>query len=229
MTMSGHATALNLARTVLRAGYRVSMHGVEQVPSCGRVILAANHSGWLDGPLLPLATSRPIHVLAKHELWQGWASPLVSLGRAIPIDWQRADRGALLAARRRLAAEECVGIFPEGTRCRGDFAWLRDGISYLVGHTNADVVPVAIFGTRPTGADREHIARPGSPITISIGEVIRAAELVPVGFDPTRRAGFREIGLAIQQRLAAHVRQSADQHGVELPADDVSRPEDHRR
>lgn len=229
MTLSLHASALNLSRALLHLGYQIEVFGSEHVPASGRVIVAGNHSGWLDGPLLPLATARPMHVLAKHELWTGPLAPLVRLAHAIPIDWQHADRSALGNAKRRLEADQCVGIFPEGTRCRGDFAWLRDGVSYLIGHTRADVVPVAIFGTRPTGRDRDHIAKPGSRITIAVGPKIQAADLIPADFNPMKRSGFRAIGSELHRRLADHVRDMSTAHGTELPADDVSRPEDHRR
>lgn len=216
-----------VGRAILRAGYRVRVFGTEHVPAEGPVLLAANHLGWLDGPALLFASrQRPLRVLAKHELWRGPFAPLLRSGGAVPIDWRNPDRTALLQARTALRRGEAVGIFPEGTRCRGDFAWLRDGISYLLTHEPVPVVPVAIFGTRPTGQDREHIARPGSELHLVIGPALPPAS---VEGPPSVRRTSREIGLRLRELLADHVASAATRHGLSLPDDDVSRREDRER
>ena len=52
-----------VARTVLRRHWGVTVHQPEQVPPSGGVILAANHIGLVDGPLLTMFAPRPVHVL----------------------------------------------------------------------------------------------------------------------------------------------------------------------
>ena len=94
----GAALTQAVGRALLRAGYRVRVHGAENVPAEGPVLLAANHLGWLDGPVLLLASQRPLRVLAKHELWQGPFAPLLTRGAAVPIDWRNPDRWALRTA-----------------------------------------------------------------------------------------------------------------------------------
>ena len=217
-----------VVRRLLSLGYRVQVHGKEHVPARGPVILAANHTGWIDGPMLAFAADRQLRVLAKHELWNGPFRKIVSAGEGIPIDWRRADRNALLEARSVLAAAGAVGIFPEGTRCRGDFSWLRDGVSYLLSHNVAPVVPVAILGTRRTGESRDSLPKLGSRIVVAVGAPIAHEELFQGG-DLRRRETSRRIGERLRPLLEDHVARCAVQYELPLPDDDVSRREDHER
>ena len=98
---------------VARLLYRIEIVGA--VPP-GPVIVAANHESLLDPPLLALVSRRPLHFLAKVELWRyrpgAWL--MDALG-GIPI---RRDRRDLLSVGRALAllrAGESVAIFPQGT------------------------------------------------------------------------------------------------------------------
>ena len=49
-------------RFVIRRRFAVVEHGTENVPADGPVILAANHIGVADGPLLGLFGPRRVHV-----------------------------------------------------------------------------------------------------------------------------------------------------------------------
>lgn len=218
----------SVARSVLTLGYRVEVHGLNEVPADGPAILAANHSGWLDGPMLLNATKRPMRVLAKHELWNSHFGPLMRAGRAIPVDWKHADRNALKLSLQALREQELVGLFPEGTRCRGNLDWMRDGISYLLSFEPVPVIPVAIFGTRPTGESKNYIPPLGSKIHVVLGQAIAPEILVQPG-DVTKRSTSLAIGEKLRPLLAAHVQSSAERFGLSLPLDDVSDREDHER
>ena len=47
------------------------VHGAEHVPPQGPVIVAANHIGVIDGPLLAIFAPRPVHALTKEEMFDG--------------------------------------------------------------------------------------------------------------------------------------------------------------
>ncbi|HET9859173.1 MAG TPA: 1-acyl-sn-glycerol-3-phosphate acyltransferase, partial [Nocardioidaceae bacterium] len=51
------------ARRILRRRYDVRVHDAHLMPTDGPVILAANHIGVLDGPLLAVFAPRPVHAL----------------------------------------------------------------------------------------------------------------------------------------------------------------------
>jgi len=216
------ATWQNLQRFILKTVYRTRVIGMEQVPARDGVILACNHLGLVDGPLLFLATRRPLRVLTKHEMFHGAFAFVFKAVAAIPIDWKGSDRTALSTARNALRAGEAVGIFPEGTRCTGSYQWIRDGIAYLVAHEMVPVVPVAVLGTRPTGKSKSWITRPGLPTALVVGEPIPAEAVVKPGESARNRHDLEVIGERIRQKLASHTAKSVEITGIALPVDDVS-------
>ena len=115
------------------------------------MILAPNHTGFLDPPLLMGTSPRPIHCLAKREIFRGplgWF--LRGIGQ-IPIDRSGTDRTALSAALAVLAAGRVLVVYPEGTRGSGDFADLRRGLAWLAVRSGAPVVPVVASGVGSRG------------------------------------------------------------------------------
>ena len=110
------------------------------------MIVAANHESLLDPPLLTLVTRRPLHFLAKVELWRyrpgAWL--MDALG-GIPIRRDRRDLLSVGRAEELLRAGESVAIFPQGNIQGG--AWTR-GAARLALATGTPLVPVTIIGTR---------------------------------------------------------------------------------
>ncbi len=110
------------------------------------MIVAANHESLLDPPLLALVAPRPLHFLAKVELWRyrpgAWL--MDALG-GIPIRRDRRDLLSVGRAEQLLHAGESVAIFPQGTVQGG--AWTR-GAARLALATGTPLVPVTIVGTR---------------------------------------------------------------------------------
>ena len=102
-----------LTHVAARLLYRIEVVG--SVPP-GPVIVAANHESLLDPPLLTLVTRRPLHFLAKVELWRyrpgAWL--MDALG-GIPIRRDRRDLLSVGRAEELLRAGESVAIFPQGT------------------------------------------------------------------------------------------------------------------
>jgi 1-acyl-sn-glycerol-3-phosphate acyltransferase len=180
------------------------------------VLLVANHIGVLDGFLLGSVGPRPVHVLTKSQLF---VPPLDSILRRfgqVSLDYTIPDRSALRTAAELLAAGRVVGVFPEGHRGRGDVAHARHGASYLVAHSTARVVPVAILGTRGTGQKLDSVPRPRATIDVVFGESFRPS----VEGDPRRRIVVARSSELIRQRLADHVRTACARTGQVLPADE---------
>src|SRR5262245_3473475 len=98
-------------------GVRITVIGA---PLKGGVLLAANHAGWLDIPVLSAVA--PVSFVAKHEINQ-WPffGTLARLQRTIFIRRERAkaleDRDNI---RRRLLEGDALVIFPEGTSSDGN-------------------------------------------------------------------------------------------------------------
>lgn len=128
--------------------YRSKFLCVENIPD-GGCILAGNHTSTLDPVMIyGEAPKGMIHFVAKKELWKvpliGWA--VDHLG-AIPVYRGTADRTMIKTVVSLLKAGEKVGIYPEGTRVKGqeDHSG-HGGAAFLAIMANAPVVPVGIAG-----------------------------------------------------------------------------------
>lgn len=167
--------------------YRVEVVG--RVPA-GACVVAANHESLLDPPLLALAARRPLHFLAKVELWRyppgAWL--MDALG-GIPIRRDRRDLISVRGAEELLRAGESVALFPQGT-VRGG-AWTR-GAARLALATGAPLVPVRIVGS----ARALSRGRVGFPrIRVVVGEPIAVAAARPTV------AAARELTQLLQARV----------------------------
>ena len=132
-----------------RVYFRLSRVGREHIPAHGPVLLAANHRSFSDPFMIGLCLRRPLHFVAKVELfdkrWKAWL--LLALG-AFPIRRGESDEQAMETARLILERGGAVGIFPEGTRTRpGPLGEPKRGVGRLALETGAPIVPVAIMGT----------------------------------------------------------------------------------
>ena len=142
----------DLARWVgswcFRPFLRVRVHHPDRIPANGPVVLVANHSALVDGPLLFGLLGRRAVFLAKHEMFRGplaWLLPRIG---QLAVRRGEPDRAPLRAAVAVLRAGGLVGVFPEGTRGTGDVAAAHHGAAWLARTTGAVVLPVVARGTR---------------------------------------------------------------------------------
>jgi 1-acyl-sn-glycerol-3-phosphate acyltransferase len=171
--------AMPLALPLYSIYWRCDVYGIENIPTEGPAILAANHSGTIpvDGAMLKIA------VLKEHGR-NPWLLA-ADLAFRIPIFRDvirvagnaRADRAETLALLRK---GELVGVFPEGFKGIGK-GWKnryqlqrfgRGGFVEVAMEAGAPIIPVAIIGgeeTYPMIANLEPLARrlglPYFPIT----------------------------------------------------------------
>lgn len=211
----GAANGRNIGRLIFNSLYDLEVYGAKNVPKRGRLIVAANHLGFLDGPLLFSAAPRPIHLVAKSELFEPPLDRVLKGAGQIKLDYESADRDAVQTALRVLEDGRAVGIFPEAHRGRGDFARIRHGVAYLHSRTNAPIVPAAIFGTRLTGMGKNQLPKVRSQLAVAFGEPFT----VPALGDIDSRATLAAMGESIRQRLADHVDACIARYDFELPDD----------
>jgi 1-acyl-sn-glycerol-3-phosphate acyltransferase len=143
--------------------FRPKVTGLRHVPSNGPVIIASNHLSFSDSIFMPLVVSRRVTFLAKSEYFtspgiKGLIKKLtfITLGQ-VPVDRSGGKRSeaALLTGLRLLRENQCLGIYPEGTRSPdGRLYKGRTGIARMAIESAAPVIPVAMFNTaeiQPTG------------------------------------------------------------------------------
>lgn len=184
----------------------VRFDGLERVPPTGPVLLAVNHSAFMDGPLLFGKLSRPVSFLVKAEAFapgRGLAGRILVSGAQIPVRRRQLDPAPVRLALAVLRSGGVIGIFPEGTRGDGTVAQARPGVGYLALKTGAAVVPVAVHGSALMNP-RRILARP--EVTVHIGEPqhFPAAATVPLS-----RGHWLAATETIRQHLAELVNATA--------------------
>lgn len=177
-----------IGRGMLASLARVEVIGLENLPSTGSVLLAANHTHNVDGPMLFSLVRRPTSFFVKAEAFVGPIRPfLLHIGQ-IPVRRGTVERAPLALALETLAVGGAVGVFPEGSRGTGEVAKVEHGIAYLAVRSGAPVVPIACAGTNAM-LRRRSLRRPrvrvaiGPPVHVEAGAASRqavadAAELI---------------------------------------------------
>lgn len=129
--------------------FRPTVIGVENIPKKGRILIAGNHTKWWDSIMLISMTNRPVHFLAKKELFDSpKTSWIMKLMGCIPVNRKAKDHNALEMAYRYLENERCIAIFPEGTINRTDDIIMpfKMGAVKACSTTNSELVPFIITG-----------------------------------------------------------------------------------
>jgi 1-acyl-sn-glycerol-3-phosphate acyltransferase len=191
---------------LLRAAWRPTVTGAENVPRTGGVILASNHLSFADSIVIPSVSPRPVHFLAKSDYFTGaglkgaaqkaWFEGLGML--PVDRDDPQAALGSLEVALEVLGKGEAFGIYPEGTRSRdGRLYRGRTGVAHLALTAGVPVVPVGLRGTaqlQPVGSSLPRLAK----VTVAFGQPIQVAgrfDGVPLG--KARRVITDEVMAAI--------------------------------
>lgn len=128
------------------------VNGLENLPKDEGLILAANHSSYLDPIMIPAIFvkhyKRKVRYLGKKELFSPWVMRKVhEAGGTIPID-RGGDEEALKNAIKALGEGKIIGIFPEGGRSRdGKLRKAKTGVARLALWGRSKVIPVGIKGS----------------------------------------------------------------------------------
>jgi 1-acyl-sn-glycerol-3-phosphate acyltransferase len=190
----------------------ITQVGSAHVPSSGPVVLAANHIGFLDGPLMAIVGPRPVHALTKRELYSGPLGTFLTLSGQIPVNRDEPDPLALKTALRVLREGGVAGLFPEQTRGSGEVLSAAGGAAYLAMASGATVVPVAFLGTRLPGTS-SLFPPAGTRIVMTYGEPMSIEQQ---GW-PRRQADVRTLTETIRLAIIANVRAAEAATGITLP------------
>jgi 1-acyl-sn-glycerol-3-phosphate acyltransferase len=192
----------------LRIGYRPTATGVENVPTEGPAILAANHVSFSDEFFTPLMAGRRVAYFAKAEYFttpglrgRAMAAFFEGCGH-VPVERSdpRSAASVIDIGVEVLGEGRVLGIFPEGTRSPdGRLYKFRTGVARVALRSGAPVVPVGVIGTRdvqPPGSKlwRRH------PVQVNFG-----APLDFRGFAGQERSArvLREISETVREHVQA--------------------------
>ena len=184
----------------MRCLHFIKIYGKENVPKKGSFLFTSNHVSLGDPTVLGVASPRPMHFMAKKELFEGkrWGW-WFSWTNCIPISRNKKDYKSTKMALRFLKEGRIVALFPEGTRSEtGDLKEPELGVGFLVVKSKAPVIPVYIHGTR------EAVPINGpykiwSPIKVYIGKPI---DFKGMEESSTKREKYKFVSEKIMQAIA---------------------------
>jgi len=172
-----------LVLLLVRALFRVSVTGLENIPK-PPFIIAANHQAWYDPAfIIPFFPESPvIYTMAKRETVfnRAWKRRLLPLVGVFPISPARGelDEAGVRTVYQILERQGVVLMFPEGRYSRGRaIRQLKVGIGYFALQAGVPVTPVAV-----TGTDR---LVPFRRIDVTIGPPVRPD--LPAWWELSRR------------------------------------------
>lgn len=130
-------------------GGLMNSHNRRYTPRRGGLLIFSNHISNIDPILVLFACRRPVHFMARRDLFtMGLLGKLVRWFRAFPVTQSSADKGALKTAIDLIEDGRAVVIFPEGQLSQDGL--LRDllpGSSLIVRKTGVTCQCVGISGT----------------------------------------------------------------------------------
>ena len=129
--------------------FRVRVSGIENDPGDGGILLCSNHVTLLDPVCISavLKKAEPFY-MAKKELFKiPLLNSLIRAFGAYPVSRGTGDIGAIHKTIDLLGEGHCVGIFPQGTRCKGvalEETKFKNGAALVLSKINVPVLPVRI-------------------------------------------------------------------------------------
>lgn len=193
-----------LSWPVLKLVFRHRAVGIENLPSEGGWVLAANHwSNFDPWPLgLPLFPRRFLRFMAKSELFWFPLGAIISAGGAFRVRRGQRDEEAIARAVELCREGHVVVMFPEGTRrAKGlrkkhEARW-HNGAARIALEARVPLVPAGINGT-------DRLAKLG-PLRVAYGRPIELDDLADL---PAEQAAvqaterLREAVLRLEHSLA---------------------------
>ena len=171
-----HRIAQRWARgCVSISGCRLTVHGAENLRKHPVAVYAANHTSYMDTPVIFATLPFQFRILAKKELWPipfiGWH---LNRSGQIPIDTvnTHATLSSLGAGARALRAGMPLFVFPEGGRTpTGELQAFLSGAAFLAIRAQVPLVPIALSGVYDLLPIHTRHFYP-CPLTLSVGEPI---------------------------------------------------------
>lgn len=178
MTLYGVLHAIGF-REFLRTLYRIEVTGGEHIPPSGGCVLAANHESLVDPFILGVATTRPIHYMAKTELWENrLVGAIMDAFETFPIDRGTGDTVAMGRGAKLLEQGAVLGVFPQGTSKPFRRRPYHRGAARLALVTGSPLIPVCMVGTEKVL--RPHKVKLGLPkVKIIVAPPIEVAAARP--------------------------------------------------
>lgn len=146
--MSFYNVVLNIFTLYSKVFYKYEVVGEENIPNEGNIILAANHKSNLDPIFIASAVkNRKVATIGKKELFDNKIlAAILDKLYVIPIDRDNPGISTIKTILKKLKEGYAIGIFPEGTRVKGnEFGKAKAGLALFAVKGKANVVPISII------------------------------------------------------------------------------------
>ena len=163
------------------AGVEVTVYGKENIPQDRPCVFAANHRSLYDIPLMLTQLGKPIPLISKIEsnkvpLVRRWMELLhcLFLDRSNP----RQGMEIINQAAELVKQGYSVGIFPEGTRYKGEeggMGTFLGGAFRIAGKSGAPIVPVVLYNTRACLEGDGHFTMKPARVAVRILPAVETA------------------------------------------------------
>lgn len=187
----------SLFLVILKSFFRLRIVRKGSIPEKGPAILVANHSSFLDPPIITCCTRRIIHWMVTEWVYQNrLLSLLVKNLPFLKVEHKKANKEPLEKAVKFLNQGEIVGIFPEGKISgNGELDSLAPGAVYLSSKTKAPIIPVYIKGAYEALSIRRRLPRFFKKVYAVIGESIFINE------DCLNKDKLKKYNLLIREKI----------------------------
>jgi len=189
---------LSLAKTYYKLCLRHKVYGQEHFYK-GGAILAANHTSFLDPPIVAISWPEEVHFLARESLFKyfGFGS-FISALNAHPVSGEVSDIAIFKTICGLLKEGKKVVLFPEGTRSLNNvLGEIKPGIALLIMRTKTAIVPIYIHGAYESWGRARRFPKLLGRTACVFGSAIKADEFVHLE--------KREAQLAIAHRLTQSI------------------------
>jgi 1-acyl-sn-glycerol-3-phosphate acyltransferase len=158
---------------VKATGTKITWQGLENIPHTGGVVIAINHTSyvdWLPAALAVHHRGRRIRFMIKAEMQRvTLVDFLIKRTKTIPVD-RGAGVDAYADAVSLLRAGEVVGLMPEATISRSfELKEFKTGAARMALEAEAPIVPLIVWGAHRiwTKDHRRNLGRKKIPITVA--------------------------------------------------------------
>ena len=131
--------------------FKFEVIGIENIPSEGNLIIAANHKSNLDPIFVASAVNkkRKMTAIAKEELFKNKIlAKILNKVEIIPINRQNPGLGTIKRILKYIKNDYALVMFPEGTRSKtDDFNNAKAGLSLFATKAKAEIVPCTIYSS----------------------------------------------------------------------------------
>lgn len=192
---------LAIFRGLLRLFTRCEIRGRENIPSGGPLIVAFNHLGHLDGPLVISVMPFNVEAIALSDLYNvPVTGQLLRLYGVIPVHRDVFDREVLRRALEVLGSSGVLALAPEARQSpTGALVKAQDGVAYLAMRSGSQILPVALTGTEKVYSEWKRLRRPR--LTLTVGKPFSLPLLTGIGTE--RRRQLDEATDMVMRRIAA--------------------------